>query len=72
MSVTLSGKKAPSVAERQTQESNLFDDVAPRDGLVILQSPSLQIANALKKNLTKSSTKADKKGVVSMPAVSGC
>jgi site-specific DNA-methyltransferase (adenine-specific) len=40
----------------QTQDSDSFEEIAYHDGLIILQSPSLQIANLLKKELINPSS----------------
>lgn len=41
-------KQAKKVILVQTHENYLFDDIAPNEGLVIVQSPSLQIKQVLK------------------------
>lgn len=51
-------KKSKKVILIQTNESGLFNEDVSYDGMIILQSPSLQIAKCLsKKELTKPSTR---------------
>lgn len=42
-------KQSQRVILIQTHENYLFDDFAPYSGLIVIQSPALQIANSLKK-----------------------
>lgn len=49
-------KQSKRVILIQTQDNSLFDDVNQYEGLLILHSPSLQISNLLKNELTKPST----------------
>lgn len=49
-------KQSKKVILIQTQENDLFDELEEQEGMILLQSPSILIARALKKELTKSST----------------
>ena len=50
-------KQSKRVVLIQTQDNDLFDDIIQHEGLIILQSPSLQIANWLKNDHTISSVR---------------
>lgn len=56
-------KKSKKVILIQTQEYGLFDQDVSHEGMIILQSPSMQITECLKKELTKPSTRTSKSGV---------
>ncbi len=50
-------KQAKKVILIQTQETDLFEKYNEQEGLIILQSPALQIAKALEKNLENKTIK---------------
>lgn len=47
-------KQSKKVILIQTQENDLFGELEEKEGLIVLQSPSVMIAKLLKKDLTKS------------------
>lgn len=53
-------KKAKKVILIQTQDYGLFDQDVRHEGMVVLQSPSFQIGQCLKKELSKPSTQTSK------------
>jgi len=58
-------KKSKKVILIQTQEYGLFDLDISYEGIIVLQSPSMQIRQCLKKELTKPSTGTSKNGAAS-------
>lgn len=58
-------KKAKKVILIQTQDYGLFDQDVSHEGMVVLQSPSFQIIQCLKKELTKPSMQTSKSNAAS-------